>query len=247
MKILGITGGSNAGKSSLLKAILEKSSQKVVYFDADQALHDMYATDAEVITAIGELCPDAVANGKVDRGKLAQYYFTSDENAKAVEAITVEKIRAQFHMLVATHCKEPDTLLLLDMPLLTEIGLHKYCDKVILVTCDPAERVERGIARITGSKQIERAAAEDLYTNIVRRQTGLPAAERATLSAEESIRIADDIKRRKLKEGSCDYTEIDTSNRSRSREETERATAIQALETLNVLWTQNSPPHHQCR
>ncbi len=242
MKILGITGGSNTGKSSLVKALRAQTAHPVVYFDADAELHHLYAHDAEVIAAIGDLCPDAIQNGAVDRRALGDFYFASDANATAVEDITRDKIRSAFHERVAEHQHEADTVFLLDMPLLTELGLQRYCDTVLLTTCDPAERAERGAARIAASRKIPHDEAAAFFANILRRQTGLPSTERAHLSIEEAAQLGDDNKRKKLA-GSY-YVEIDTSNAiyDRTRAETEADTIQQALDAMEGLFKEKGMP-----
>ena len=77
--ILGITGGTGCGKTTLLRCIAQADG---VILDCDEIYHDLLRTDLELLRAIEERFPGTVKNGVLLRKVLGERVF-SDEKALA--------------------------------------------------------------------------------------------------------------------------------------------------------------------
>ena len=75
--ILGITGGTGCGKTTLLNVLKERGA---VVLDCDAIYHELLARDASLLVAIEERFPGTVENDVLQRKKLGNLVF-SDKNA----------------------------------------------------------------------------------------------------------------------------------------------------------------------
>ena len=75
--ILGITGGTGCGKTTLLKLIAEQGG---LILDCDAIYHELLATDNNLLDAIEARFPGTVENGTLQRKKLGALVF-SDSGA----------------------------------------------------------------------------------------------------------------------------------------------------------------------
>ena len=75
--ILGITGGTGCGKTTLLNVLKERGA---VVLDCDAIYHELLTRDASLLAAIEERFPGTVEDGVLQRKKLGNLVF-SDKNA----------------------------------------------------------------------------------------------------------------------------------------------------------------------
>ena len=75
--IIGITGGTGCGKTTLLRAIEAKGG---LVLDCDAIYHQLLRTDKAMLAAIEARFPGTVENGELQRKKLGSLVF-SDENS----------------------------------------------------------------------------------------------------------------------------------------------------------------------
>jgi len=138
--IVGLTGGTGAGKTSALAALEDLGS---TVLDCDAVYHQMLRTDPalrEAITAaFGPVfCPD----GSLDRQKLGTLVFSDHAALDRLNAIVYEYLppellrRAQGHTLVG-----------LDAISLMESGLGRLCACTVAVLAPAEDRVRRIMAR----------------------------------------------------------------------------------------------------
>jgi dephospho-CoA kinase len=137
---VGLTGGIGAGKSEVSRRL---AAQGAVIIDADAVAREVVAPGsaglAEVIAAFGPevLGPD----GSLDRTRLGEVVFADDE-ARA-------KLNAIIHPLVARRMAEleqaagPGSIVVHDVPLITENGLADSYDIVVVVDVPPRMQLER--------------------------------------------------------------------------------------------------------
>ncbi len=118
----------------------------VPVWDADAAVHRLYAKGGAGVEAIGTICPDAIADGHVDRAKLRDWIARDDSAIAQIEAVIhplVAKDRAAF---IAKAAGKHD-LVLVDIPLLYETGGEAHVDAVVVVTAPEDEQKRRVLAR----------------------------------------------------------------------------------------------------
>lgn len=137
--VLGLTGSIGMGKSTTAGFFRELG---VPVWDADAAVHRLYAKGGAAVGPVGALCPDAVRGGAVDRAALKAWI--------ARDASALARLEAVVHPLVAADRAEfvaraDAPLIVLDIPLLFETGAQ--VDGVLVVTAPPEVQRARVLAR----------------------------------------------------------------------------------------------------
>jgi len=160
MKIVALTGSIGMGKSTTSAMFKDLG---VPIWDADAAVHRLYAPDGAAISPLKALIPEAIGAHGVDRNILTHKILQDPGLLKQIEAIVhplVGKDRADF--LAATR-DQGASLVLVDVPLLFETGGEAYVDAVIVVSCSPEMQRARVLARP--------GMTEEKFASIVARQT----------------------------------------------------------------------------
>ena len=187
---IGLTGSIGMGKSTTA-AMFAKSGIPV--WDADAAVHRMYAKGGTAVEAIAALCPEAVIEGAVDRAALKDWI--------ARDAGALKQIEAVVHPLVAKDRQEfieasQSDIVLLDIPLLFESGGDSRVDAVVVVTVPEDVQRARVMERGTMTKaQFEAIKAKQTpdaekraRADYVIETLTLEAAQEAVLAVLEDIR-----------------------------------------------------------
>jgi dephospho-CoA kinase len=117
----------------------------VPVWDADAAVHRLYATGGAGVAALGHLAADAVATGAVDRDRLRAAIAADPGLLAQIEAV-IHPLVAQDRAAFAAAHADAD-LLLFDIPLLFETGADREMDAVLVVTARPEVQRERVLAR----------------------------------------------------------------------------------------------------
>ena len=144
MKIVALTGSIGMGKSTTSAMFKDLG---VPIWDADAAVHRLYAPDGAAIPPLKALIPEAIGADGVDRNILTHKILQDPGLLKQIEAIVhplVGKDRADF--LVSAR-EQGANLVLVDVPLLFETGGEAYVDAVIVVSCSPEMQRARVLAR----------------------------------------------------------------------------------------------------
>ena len=138
--ILGITGCTGCGKTTLLNVIAEKGG---LILDCDVIYHQLLATDKALLDAIGARFPGTVEDGALQRKKLGSIVF-SDENALLdLNKITHSAVKAE----VLRRLEAAPDLAAIDAIALFEGGLAELCDVTVAVTAPEEVRVQRLMRR----------------------------------------------------------------------------------------------------
>lgn len=142
MIILGLTGSIGMGKSTTSKMFAEEG---LPVYDADAAVHDLYAKDGAAVEAIAALVPGVVKDGAVDRDVLRKAVFDDDALLAKIEGAVHPLLSQSRKTFFSDNRKAP--IVLLDIPLLFETGGDKKMHKVVVVTAPPEVQRERVLAR----------------------------------------------------------------------------------------------------
>lgn len=144
MILLGLTGSIGMGKSTTTAMFADLGA---VVWNADDAVHRLYAPGGSAVEPVGEAFPGVVINGAVDRTRLAEALGRDETAFRRLEAI-VHPLVAQGRAADLEAARAVGTrLAVLDIPLLFETGGDKAVDAVVVVTADPAIQAERVLAR----------------------------------------------------------------------------------------------------
>jgi dephospho-CoA kinase len=142
MIVIGLTGSIGMGKSTTARMFAEAG---LAVNDADAVVHDLYRSEA--VEPIGKAFPGSIADGSVDRQELARQLAADTSRFKDLEAIVHPLVRQREAQFVQARQAAGDDMIVLDIPLLFEVGGEKRVDVVVVVTCDPRIQRERVLAR----------------------------------------------------------------------------------------------------
>lgn len=153
--ILGITGGTGCGKTTLLKIILEQGG---MVLDCDEIYHGLLRTDKTLLSAIEARFPGTVEQGQLQRKKLGALVFSDGEALLALNRITHSAVKGE----VLRRLEKRPALAAIDAIALFEGGLSDLCDITVAVVAPEEDRVRRLMARdgISESYARSRIAAQ---------------------------------------------------------------------------------------
>lgn len=156
--VIGITGGTGAGKTSLLRAL---QKQDACVLDCDRIYHEMLGSDESLRAALRKAFGGAIfrADGSVDVHAIGLIVFHDKEKLSELDAIVRAHVPRECARRMAASDKQ---LIGLDAIKLIECGLGAICDVTVAVTAPEEVRVKRIMARdsITEDYARSRVAAQ---------------------------------------------------------------------------------------
>lgn len=160
MQLVGLTGGLGSGKSTV-SAMLE--ARGAVILDADAFARDAVRKGTpgfdRVVARFGRgiVGPD----GELDRAALAAIVFNDEASLRDLEAIVHPEVRRMIDEGVSANIGS-DRVVVLVNPLLIEMGTHRDCDVVVVVSASPQTQLERVLARGMAREDAEARMANQL-------------------------------------------------------------------------------------
>jgi dephospho-CoA kinase len=141
-KIIGILGGIGSGKSAVAAEFARLGCGVI---DADAIVGDLL-TDEKVKSRLKKALGAEIIGegGEIDRCIMAGIVFKSKENVETTNSIIHPLVFEQTNLLIDkyNHCEDIKAIVL-DMPLLAEVGWAKKCDKLVFVAASEANRASR--------------------------------------------------------------------------------------------------------
>lgn len=165
MFVLGLTGSIGMGKSTAAKVLRDYG---VPVHDADEVVHALLGPAGAAEAQIKALFPSAVEDGTISRQELGRIVFANDAELKRLEAIMHPLVRQSEERFLQTHRESGEPLVVLDIPLLFEVGAEPRVDAILLVTA-PADLQRARVLKRAGM-------TEERFEQIRSRQ--LPDAEK---------------------------------------------------------------------
>ena len=143
MKVIALTGGIGAGKSTVAQFFSELGAHVV---DADHlariAIERGSAGFDEVVERFGETI---LANGDINRKALADIVFSDPSAKRDLEAIIHPRVQKLFAQALVDN--EPAPNLIYEIPLLVETDAAGKFDFIVTVEADEELRIERLLSR----------------------------------------------------------------------------------------------------
>lgn len=155
--ILGLTGSIGMGKSTTARLFGEAGC---AVWDADAAVHRLYAPGGAAVAPMVRAFPNAVLDGAVSRSRLKDLIAGDPTALRRIEQIVhplVAADRADFLDQVTAD------IAVLDIPLLFENGSETMMDAVVCVTVPPEVQRARVLQRGTmNAEQFETILAKQM-------------------------------------------------------------------------------------
>ena len=148
--VLGITGGTGCGKTTLLTEI-EKLGGLVL--DCDAIYHELLTRDDALLNAIERRFPGVVEDGQLNRKKLGAIVFADRQALLDLNAITHGAVKQE----VLCKLESRPKLAAIDAIALFEGGLADLCDLTVAVTAPAEVRVQRLMKRDNISEDYARS------------------------------------------------------------------------------------------
>lgn len=144
MIVLGLTGSIGMGKSTTTAMFADAGA---LVWNADEAVHRLYAPGGAAVGPVGEAFPGVVEDGAVDRTRLAEALGADDQAFRRLEAIVHPLVMARRLEDLAAAETRGVRLAVLDIPLLYETGGEAAVDAVVVVTAPAEVQAARVLAR----------------------------------------------------------------------------------------------------
>lgn len=140
--ILGLTGFSGAGKSTVAQIFKENG---FYHLDCDLIVHERVYQDPTVLNALAdEFGKEIIEDGALNRAVLRNYTMGDPKALQRLNHLVMPFILAAVNADLLVH---KDQHIILDAPLLFESGLDQKCDRVLSVIADHKAAAERIIQR----------------------------------------------------------------------------------------------------
>jgi len=172
--VIGLLGGVGSGKSTVARAFGRLGCGVV---DADALAHEALE-QPQVKRQVVELLGPGVLDedGRIDRGRVAEVVFADASKLAGLTGIIHPVVLAKTRSLMEAYRRDPGVrAIVLDMPLLVEVGWHRKCDRLVFVRCDREKRLPRAQNKVFGRKN----------------DAGI--RENLQISLDKKIRLADNI------------------------------------------------------
>jgi dephospho-CoA kinase len=159
MLLIGLTGSIGMGKTETAKMFARLG---LPVYDADAAIHAIYAPGGAAVEPVGAAFPGVVRNGAVDRNELSKHVVGDAEAMRKLERITHPLVGAEQRRFLHEMEEAGHWAVVLDIPLIFETGGEKRVDIVVVVSAPEEVQRERVLARP--------GMTEEKYEKILARQ-----------------------------------------------------------------------------
>ena len=161
MKIIGLTGLTGAGKSTVAQKLM---AYGCYHIDADKVAREVINNNENVKNKLKERFGDDVINadGTTNRPVLATRAFADTESTNALNAITHPAVTEEIKSIIKDMEEIGYRGVIIDAIALFESGEDKLCDFTVAVVAPMDIRLERIMKRdnITEEKALERINAQ---------------------------------------------------------------------------------------
>jgi dephospho-CoA kinase len=143
MLTVGLTGGVASGKTAVSRVLREEGAYII---DADQIARELVQPRKpawnEIVRAFGkEILQE---DGSIQRKKLADKIFMDPEQRNVLNQILHPRIEKEIDRRAREiGQKHPEAIVVIDAPLLVELGMHHKVDRLIVVTSTRSQQMER--------------------------------------------------------------------------------------------------------
>ncbi|MBQ9757977.1 MAG: dephospho-CoA kinase [Clostridia bacterium] len=161
MKIIGVTGGSGVGKTTVC-AELKKCGAEII--DADKISKEITRKGSLALAEIAEAFGNEfiLPSGELDRKSLGEMVFLDEKSLELLNKITHKHIFAEMEKQIKKATAE---VVVLDVPLLFGTDFPFSCDLTVAVIADREERIRRIVARDGITREMAEARIKNQMSN----------------------------------------------------------------------------------
>jgi len=150
MYIIGITGGTGAGKSTAVKALQTLGAGAL---DCDVIYHELLSDNAEMISEIAAQFSGVLINGEIDRRRLSEIVWNNPAALQELNNITHKYVNEEITRRITSYQSQGVQIVAIDAIALIESGQSEKCDVVVGVTAPAECRVSRIMSRDSLSRE----------------------------------------------------------------------------------------------
>jgi dephospho-CoA kinase len=153
MKVLGITGSSGSGKTTVSDIL---RMQGIDVIDSDKVAKEMAKPNSPYLNDIeaGFSKDILLEDGNLNRKKLAKIIYNDKEALKNLNDITFNHVVQEIVEILEVLKNQGKEIVGMDVPLLFESGLDKYCSIIIAVTANDELKIEKICERDNISREV---------------------------------------------------------------------------------------------
>lgn len=144
MFIIGITGGSGAGKTSALRSLVKLGA---LCLDCDEIYHELLSDNPELKSELNAAFTGILQNGVIDRRKLGELVFTDPSALLELNTITHKYVSSEIERRLAGWEARGGAIAAIDAIALIDSGRNEKCDVVVGVIAPFESRVSRVMNR----------------------------------------------------------------------------------------------------
>lgn len=168
MIVIGITGNSGSGKTTISNIISKRPDVKII--NADEVAKNMQKKMTpyleEIKKEFGEELFDK--NNNLDRRILAEKIYSNYKEKEKLDKITFKYVVQEIVNAINKNRNNGTKILVIDAPLLIESNLDKQCDYIIAIVAEKDLKINRicardGIDKETAEKRLNIQPKDDFY------------------------------------------------------------------------------------
>lgn len=146
MEIIGITGQTGAGKSTICRALVSRGAYHI---DADAVAKSLYYKGAPILSKLQDVFGSQIltADGELDRPALAAAAFRDRDSTARLNAIVHPAVTEKIRAILDEQRKAGVQCVLIDAIALFESGEAALCDRTVGVIAPEVVRLARITAR----------------------------------------------------------------------------------------------------
>lgn len=142
MRVVGLTGNVASGKSAVARFWREAG---IPVASADEFAREAVAPGTEGLDRVVDTFGDGVlaSDGTLDRAALRDRVFRDEDARRRLEAIVHPRVREARDRWLAGRRREEDAVVVVEIPLLFEVGMDAEVDETVVVHAQRDRRLER--------------------------------------------------------------------------------------------------------
>ena len=166
MIIIGLTGQTGAGKSTVARKLTEYGC---VHIDADKIAKTVILSSETVLNSLKkEFGAGIFKKGVLNRKELAKRAFSSVKNTEKLNAVTHPAVTEAIKKIIDSQRQQGARAVIIDAIALIESGENELCDFTVAVVAPREERFRRiverdGLTARQGNERIDAQKDESFY------------------------------------------------------------------------------------